>query len=233
MAVVISRSRGHATPWANNHYRLSLLSRMASRWGCLTVCVERRDSRRGIGRCKSPPREVSNVATMTAPTGLLPNTRAPTPKIFRLGTHRAVRPEETVERVRPFMAAMGITRIANITGLDRIGVPVVMVCRPNSRSLAVSQGKGLDLAAAKASGLMESVEDYHAERIALPLKLGSYEELRHSHRLVDVTKLPRTTSSRFHPSLPVLWIEGYDLLQQEPVWVPHDLVHMRYTLPRL
>jgi len=131
------------------------------------------------------------------------------------------------------MAAMGITRIANITGLDRIGVPVVMVCRPNSRSLAVSQGKGLDLAAAKASGLMESVEDYHAERIALPLKLGSYEELRHSHRLVDVTKLPRTTSSRFHPSLPVLWIEGYDLLQQEPVWVPHDLVHMRYTLPRL
>jgi hypothetical protein len=34
---------------------------------------------------------------------------------------------------------MGITRIANVTGLDRIGVPVVMVWRPNSRSLAGRQ----------------------------------------------------------------------------------------------
>jgi YcaO-like protein with predicted kinase domain len=170
---------------------------------------------------------------MTAPASLLPNVRGSAPKAFRLGTHRTVSPQETVERVRPFMSAMGITRIANITGLDRIGIPVVMVCRPNSRSLAVSQGKGLDLAAAKASGLMESVEAYHAERIGLPLELGSYEDLRYSHRLVDVTQLPRTTSSIFHPSLPLLWIEGYDLLQREPIWVPHDLVHMRYTLPRL
>lgn len=29
-----------------------------------------------------------------------------------------------------------------MTGLDCIGIPVVQVCRPNSRSLAVSQGKG-------------------------------------------------------------------------------------------
>jgi YcaO-like protein with predicted kinase domain len=167
---------------------------------------------------------------MTSTASLLPNLSGSVPKTFRLGTHRAISPEETVERVRPFMPAMGITRIANVTGLDRIGIPVVMVCRPNSRSLAVSQGKGLDLAAAKASGLMESVENYHAERITLPLKLGSYEELRHSHRLVDATQLPRTTSSIFHPTLPLLWIEGYDLLHQEPIWVPYEVVHTNYTL---
>ena len=67
------------------------------------------------------------------------------------------------------MPTMGITRIANITGLDRLGIPVVMVCRPNSRSIAVSQGKGLTLDAAKASGLMESVETFHAESITRPL----------------------------------------------------------------
>ena len=72
---------------------------------------------------------------------------------------------------------MGITRVANVTGLDRIGIPVVMVCRPNSRSIAVSQGKGLDLDAARASGLMEAVETYHAERIELPLKLASLRDL--------------------------------------------------------
>jgi class 3 adenylate cyclase/predicted ATPase len=61
-------------------------------------------------------------------------------KAYRAGTHRTVAPADTLERVSPFMPDLGITRIANVTGLDRIGIPVVMVCRPNSRSIAVSQG---------------------------------------------------------------------------------------------
>src|ERR1019366_4174255 len=92
-----------------------------------------------------------------------------------------------------------------------IGIPVVMVCRPNSRSVAVSQGKGLTLAAAKASGVMESVEGYHAEHIALPLKYSSYEELRYSHQVADPEDLPKTCDSLFHPNLPLLWIETHDL----------------------
>ena len=90
----------------------------------------------------------------------------------------------------PFMPAMGITRIANVTGLDRIGIPVVMVCRPNSRSIAVSQGKGVTLDAAKASGLMESIEAWHAERIELPLKLAGSSDLSVNHRLIDIERLP-------------------------------------------
>jgi YcaO-like protein with predicted kinase domain len=129
------------------------------------------------------------------------------------------------------MPVMGITRIANVTGLDCIGIPVVMVCRPNSRSLAVSQGKGLDLALAKASGLMESVETYHAEHITLPLKLATYEELRYTHPVADVRALPSIISSIFHPNLRILWIEGHDLLQDAPVWIPYELVHTNYTHP--
>jgi ribosomal protein S12 methylthiotransferase accessory factor len=162
---------------------------------------------------------------------LLPGVDGPVPKGYRLGTHRAVAPEATVARLRPVLPALGITRLANVTGLDRIGIPVVVACRPNSRSLAVSQGKGLDLAQARASALMETVEAWHAERIPLPLKLASYEELRYTHRLADVAALPRTDRSIFHPELALLWIEGYDLLQQEPVWVPFELVHTNYTLP--
>ena len=126
---------------------------------------------------------------------------------------------------------MGITRVANVTGLDTIGLPVVMVCRPNSRSIAVSQGKGLTLPAAKASGLMESVEGYHAERIALPLKLASYEELRYTHNVIDVSLLPQPQIGVFHPNLPLLWIEGHDLLQDIRVWVPYEMVHLNHTLP--
>ncbi len=99
-------------------------------------------------------------------------------KHYRVGTHRVVSPVQTLERIRPHLTDMGITRLANVTGLDRVGIPVVMAMRPNSRSVAVSQGKGVDLNAAKASAVMESVESWHAERIDLPTLYGSYNDLK-------------------------------------------------------
>lgn len=160
---------------------------------------------------------------------MLPQTTVP--KNFQNGTYRYIVPEETVAKVKRFMPIMGITRVANITHLDLIGVPVVMVCRPNSRSISVAQGKGLTLAAAKASGLMESIEGYHAENITLPLKLASYEALRYKHRVVEVAELPLIKNTAYHPDRRLLWIEGYDLLHQEPIWIPYEMVHTDYTLP--
>ena len=48
---------------------------------------------------------------------------------------RAARSDRS-SRLVPHLARMGITRVANVTGLDRVGVPVVTVVRPNARSLA-------------------------------------------------------------------------------------------------
>ena len=79
-------------------------------------------------------------------------------KRFFRGTHRLAPPAATLARLRNLTPAMGITRVANITGLDRIGIPTATACRPNSRALAVSQGKGLDLDEARAGALMESIE---------------------------------------------------------------------------
>jgi ribosomal protein S12 methylthiotransferase accessory factor len=153
-------------------------------------------------------------------------------KVYRLGTYRRCSPSTTVERMTPFLGAVGITRIANVTGLDDIGIPVVMVCRPNSRSLSVSQGKGLDLNAARASGLMEAIELFHAENIERPLLFETYGKLRQRARTADVKGLPATARSRFHPNLRLFWIEGYDLLSDEPVWLPNELVNADFRLPR-
>jgi YcaO-like protein with predicted kinase domain len=131
------------------------------------------------------------------------------------------------------MNRMGITRIANVTGLDRIGVPVVMVCRPNSRSIAVSQGKGIDLDSATASGLMEAAELYHAEHIELPLKLGSVAELSKSHSFVDVNRLPRSAGGRFESNLVMLWVEGTDLMSGQSRWLPFDSVRTNFALPSM
>lgn len=164
---------------------------------------------------------------MIGPAGPL----GPAPKHFRLGTDRLIAPAETTARLQPLLPLMGITRVANVTGLDTIGIPVVMVCRPNARSLAVSQGKGLDLAAAKASGLMESIELYHAERIALPLQWARYEELRYRASVVPPHTLVRTSLSRFHRDATILWIAGHDLITRSEQWLPYEIIHTDYTNP--
>lgn len=150
-------------------------------------------------------------------------------KRFFDGTHRVMAPEATLARLEPLKGAMGITRVANVTGLDVVGVPVVMVTRPDARSLAVSQGKGTSLPAAKASGLMESIELYHAERVTGPLLLDTYASLRQRHNVVDVDALSPHPAGRFHADLPILWMEGFELMCQQSLWLPHEAVHTDFT----
>jgi ribosomal protein S12 methylthiotransferase accessory factor len=78
---------------------------------------------------------------------------------------------------------------------------------------------------------MEALELHHAERIELPLKLGSARDLGRAHRLVDLDALPRLSESRFHADLPILWIESRNLLTEAPIWLPYEIVHTNYTLP--
>src|SRR5215472_7659717 len=116
---------------------------------------------------------------------------APLPKKSCRGTHRCVAPTDTLARVRPFAAQMGITRLGNVTGLDRIGIPVVVAVRPNSRSVSVSQGKGIELPQAMTSALMEAVEGFHGE-LAQQERRASYRELAGSCRVVDPASLCST-----------------------------------------
>jgi YcaO-like protein with predicted kinase domain len=154
-----------------------------------------------------------------------------TAKQHRRGTHRISSPEETRARVWPLLKPLGITRIANITGLDLIGIPVVAVYRPNARSLSVSQGKGCTVTCAEVSGVMESLEFYHAENISEPLLYGSFNQLRFSKPLLSPELLPRSAVGRYNPDLKLSWISGVDLVTQRECWAPHELVHTDFTLP--
>ncbi|KZL16539.1 YcaO-like family protein [Pseudovibrio sp. Ad26] len=154
-----------------------------------------------------------------------------TDKSYREGMHRTVAPSVTLERVLPHLDSFGITRVANITGLDRIGVPVFAVYRPNARSVSVSQGKGMNDLAAKVSGIMEGVEIWHAEHIKKPLRLASYSEISEEVAVINVESLPAKSSSRFHDHMPILWIAGKDLSGDDEKWVPYESVHSNFTLP--
>lgn len=125
---------------------------------------------------------------------------------------------------------LGITRIAEVTGLDRIGIPVFVATRPNSRSVAVTQGKGLDVDAARASAVMEAAEQAIAEEPSAPVKFASTGELAATGAsFVKPARFVRPGAPGPTGSESLRWIEGVDLLSQTGCWVPLDAVTLDFT----
>lgn len=145
------------------------------------------------------------------------------------GTHRACDPRDTFERFAPLCPRLGITRIANITGLDVIGIPVYQCVRPNSRTLSVSQGKGLDAWSAKVSAMMESIDGWHAESVVAPTRHASWRELAAREVVADLEQVPRVTARPLDPDVLIPWIAARDLLRGGTVWLPYALVDLDRT----
>ena len=146
------------------------------------------------------------------------------------GTHRSRSPAETMDAYSRFMGTLGITRLANITGLDRVGIPVYLGIRPNSRSVATSQGKGIDKDHARTSALMESIENWHAEHIELPARLESFWKLSEKHAVADIFEIPLRAGATLRPDVPAVWVEGYDLLNDRMIWVPYECATMNTVI---
>jgi YcaO-like protein with predicted kinase domain len=154
----------------------------------------------------------------------------PVLKRFKRGTHRTIAPEETVARVASKAQQVGVTRLGNVTGLDRIGISVTVAVRPNSRSFSVSQGKGLGLSQALASAMMEAIELFHGEDLTNRTVAASFQELSAKSCAVSPASLC-STGVPLPDEARIGWIEGYDLLGREACWVPWEVVHTDYTLP--
>ena len=145
------------------------------------------------------------------------------------GTHRLATPEETLARFAPLGPRMGITRVGVLTGLDTLGIPVCFAARPNSRSIAVFQGKGLTLAAAKVSAFMEAAETFHAEDIRAPCRLARATDLEDAGLAAVWEGLPLAKAAAFDPDTPVPWIQARHAVSGASAWVPLELVSTDYT----
>jgi YcaO-like protein with predicted kinase domain len=147
------------------------------------------------------------------------------------GAHRAVDPAATLAHIMPLAPRMGITRIAVLTGLDSIGIPVAAAVRPNSRSIAQHQGKGATLTAAKVSAIMEAAETYHAETITLPLRLASFDELGAAAAAPACLPLAPAGAAlgKAATAERILWVTAQELMAGAPLWVPFELVSTDFT----
>jgi ribosomal protein S12 methylthiotransferase accessory factor len=69
----------------------------------------------------------------------------------------------TLARARRLMPALGISRVSDITRMDRLGLPVFASIRPLGRALCVHAGKGVRAEEAEVGALMEALEFASAE----------------------------------------------------------------------
>lgn len=150
---------------------------------------------------------------------------APSPKLAAASS-RTVLPAVTEERLRAAVRALPISRVSDLTPLDRVRLPVFSAVTPLARDLTTHLGKGVDAQSARVSALMEAVERVSAEAPPPGSTLrASFAELaRRGRRPVapEILDLPSDTS--YAPDCELTWMESWDLLSGEPVLLPADLV---------
>ena len=99
------------------------------------------------------------------------------------GTSRIQPVEETLKKVFPLARDIGITRIADITDMDRLRIPNYSAVLPGTEDyIWVYSGKGPTKNHAKASVIMESIERYSSLPSNYEGKIlkGKYKELSKS-----------------------------------------------------
>jgi YcaO-like protein with predicted kinase domain len=149
--------------------------------------------------------------------------------VHRLGTFRSASPAKSLLAAREAAKICGVSRLAGVTGLDHIGVPVWAAIRPMGRSLSVSQGKGLTDTLAQVSALMEAIELFHAESL---LPTGIKRSIKRTTRdssFVGIEALPICSKARIKFDSPIRWIEAHSLVSGKWKWIPRELIDLDST----
>lgn len=164
----------------------------------------------------------------------------PTPKVTADGSHRSVLPDVTLARVAPLMPHIGVTRVADLTGLDQLGIPVYAAIRPGDTgyNIYVHNGKGPTKLQAKIGAMMEALEIFCSEQYAGESRIASYAALSQEARTLSPKSLVLPLRDEVAPltdleTLPTEWLCGTDLFSGEPTWVPADAVLARPRPPEI
>ena len=145
-------------------------------------------------------------------------------KAYDNETQRAVPLDKTLARIEPKVPAAGITRVADITNLDRIGIPVFSCIRPTAEdgAITVYNGKGATIEESRISAIMEGIERYSSEVDGRRIERGHYTELFGRGRIVDPRDLILPAGADTGQILS--WYTGYDIANDEETLVSAEAV---------
>ncbi len=157
------------------------------------------------------------------------------------GTQRVYDEATTLEKTKDQVKKIGVTRIADITNLDRLGIPIFSAIRPSAAKGAISiySGKGSTEQRARISAVMESFERCLAERpgvntnvagtISAPALVDSYASARESQNVLDPKEF--LLAQPYIPQSLMEWVGAYDLMNKEEIFVSANAVYHPYDAP--
>jgi len=148
--------------------------------------------------------------------------------------------DDTLKHVAGIAYSIGVTRVADITHLDVLRIPNYSAVLPGSiDNIWVYSGKGPTHKHAKASALMESIERYSALASNFRydgnnrVSTGSMNEMimRHGRgNVLHVDDVVEAVSFNYNDHMPMDFIECYDIMNRNYVYVPAGLILTRYDL---
>jgi thioglycine synthase len=142
--------------------------------------------------------------------------------------------DETLDKVIPIAKSIGVTRIADITYMDRLAIPNYSTVLPGTEdSIWVYNGKGPTKKHALASALMESIERY----CSLPsssrshqsfIVVGSYKELSKKYNVLHPHEVVEAFKFKYRDEMEIDFMQGIELFTHTPILVPAALALYSY-----
>jgi thioglycine synthase len=142
--------------------------------------------------------------------------------------------EETLVDITPISKKIGVTRISDITCLDKLYIPNFSAILPGTEdSIWVYSGKGPTKAHAKAGALMEAIERYSSLSSTHPNGFiqGTYSELSKCYnKVLHPAEVVEPVNQTYSNNESILdFLPGFDLLTNEKVLVPAQLALSKYS----
>lgn len=131
-----------------------------------------------------------------------------------------------------YLRFAGVTRVNDVTDVDRVGIPVCTSVRPFAAAglNTMTSGKGLTHHAAWVSAAMEAIERKFCEP-GTPDAIGSYERLTTQELVLDPRKLNLRRGHAWSPSRELSWCRMVELSSGAEVLVPAVAVFTPYDDP--
>jgi ribosomal protein S12 methylthiotransferase accessory factor YcaO len=142
--------------------------------------------------------------------------------------------QDTLTEIIPLCIKIGVTRISDITFMDRLYIPNYSAILPGTEDLFwVYSGKGTTKSHAKASALMEAIERYSSlpSTCTRTFIQGSYLQLSKSHnKVLHPAEVVEPVNQEYNDKNAIMdFLTGFDLLTNEKVLVPADIGLYRYS----
>jgi ribosomal protein S12 methylthiotransferase accessory factor len=129
------------------------------------------------------------------------------------------------------MESIGVTRIGEVTHLDRPCLPNFLAVRPELGRHGISyyNGKGATRTQARASAMMEAVERFSGERCDAPIVISTHEKLSRDFPTVNPVDVLVPREEDYRDDVELEWALGFDLVAGQPTFAPLNLVVCPYS----